>query len=148
MFVHSRQEAVDWGILAGYDEQKRQIEDTLLLALLHPGAGLAACGQGETCRDSVCWALQPQTCGVPRSDLFGAGKPSLLPPAAEVYNEIAKGTRRQFAPNRPRAVLFEGCAAGCAAAKWCCARLNAPTLRLVLAPDSAATRGVVDGVKL
>ncbi|EFN53357.1 hypothetical protein CHLNCDRAFT_26073, partial [Chlorella variabilis] len=51
-----------WGILAGYEEQKQQIEDTLLLALLHP----------------------------------------------EVYNEIAKGTRRQFASNRPRAVLFEG----------------------------------------
>lgn len=54
--------AVDWGVLAGYEEQKRQIEDSLLLALLHP----------------------------------------------EVYNEIAKGTRRYFASNRPRAVLFEG----------------------------------------
>jgi SpoVK/Ycf46/Vps4 family AAA+-type ATPase len=53
---------VDWGILAGYEEQKRQIEDTLLLALLHP----------------------------------------------EVYESIAKGTRKQFASNRPRAVLFEG----------------------------------------
>ena len=27
-----------------------------------------------------------------------------------MYAEIAKGTRRQFASNRPRAVLFEGCA--------------------------------------
>ncbi|KAL4435935.1 hypothetical protein ABPG77_000697 [Micractinium sp. CCAP 211/92] len=63
VFVHGKQDsAVDWGILAGYEEQKRQIEDSLLLALLHP----------------------------------------------EVYNEIAQGTRRQFASNRPRAVLFEG----------------------------------------
>ncbi|KAL4458849.1 hypothetical protein ABPG75_013714 [Micractinium tetrahymenae] len=63
VFVHGTSDsAVDWGILAGYEEQKRQIEDSLLLALLHP----------------------------------------------EVYNEIAQGTRRQFASNRPRAVLFEG----------------------------------------
>lgn len=62
VFVPHQHEGVDWGILAGYEEQKQQIEDTLLLALLHP----------------------------------------------EVYNEIAKGTRRQFASNRPRAVLFEG----------------------------------------
>ena len=49
--------------------------------------------------------------------------PSLLPPAhfyppalhrllpshpAEVYNEIAKGTRQHYSTNRPRAVLFEG----------------------------------------
>ena len=27
---------------------------------------------------------------------------------AEVYESIAKGTRKQFASNRPRAVLFEG----------------------------------------
>lgn len=63
VFLHGKQDgAVDWGVLAGYEEQKQQIEDSLLLALLHP----------------------------------------------EVYNEIAKGTRRQFASNRPRAVLFEG----------------------------------------
>lgn len=38
VFVHGKQDsAVDWGILAGYEEQKRQIEDSLLLALLHPG---------------------------------------------------------------------------------------------------------------
>ncbi len=36
--MHGKQDsAVDWGILAGYEEQKRQIEDSLLLALLHPG---------------------------------------------------------------------------------------------------------------
>ncbi|PRW59773.1 cell division cycle 48-like protein [Chlorella sorokiniana] len=62
VFIHDPKDTVDWGILAGYEEQKRQIEDTLLLALLHP----------------------------------------------EVYESIAKGTRRQFASNRPRAVLFEG----------------------------------------
>ncbi|CAL8469402.1 g8943 [Coccomyxa elongata] len=28
--------AVDWGALAGYEDQKRTIEDTVLLALLHP----------------------------------------------------------------------------------------------------------------
>ncbi len=27
---------------------------------------------------------------------------------ADVYDEVARGTRRKFAPNRPRAVLFEG----------------------------------------
>ncbi|DBA82674.1 TPA: hypothetical protein ACH3X1_006917 [Trebouxia sp. C0004] len=54
--------AIDWGILAGYADQKQQIEDTMLLALLHP----------------------------------------------EVYETIAKGTRRHFANNKPRAVLFEG----------------------------------------
>ena len=37
VFVHDPHGNVDWGILAGYQEQKRQIEDTLLLALLHPG---------------------------------------------------------------------------------------------------------------
>ncbi|KAA6425260.1 MAG: 26S protease regulatory [Trebouxia sp. A1-2] len=54
--------AIDWGILAGYADQKQQIEDTMLLALLHP----------------------------------------------EVYETIAKGTRRHFANNKARAVLFEG----------------------------------------
>lgn len=62
VFPPGKKEEVDWGILAGYDEQKRAIEDTLLLALLHP----------------------------------------------DVYNEIAKGTRQHYSPNRPRAVLFEG----------------------------------------
>ena len=47
---------------AGYADQKQQIEDTLLLALLHP----------------------------------------------EVYENIAKGTRRHPSNNKPRAVLFEG----------------------------------------
>jgi hypothetical protein len=37
VFIHDPKDTVDWGILAGYEEQKRQIEDTLLLALLHPG---------------------------------------------------------------------------------------------------------------
>ncbi|KAL6767650.1 hypothetical protein ACKKBF_B36085 [Auxenochlorella protothecoides x Auxenochlorella symbiontica] len=36
--------SVDWGVLAGYEAQKRQMEDTLLLSLLHPEvhAGIAA----------------------------------------------------------------------------------------------------------
>lgn len=38
VFLPDPKESIDWGILAGYDDQKRQIEDTLLLALLHPGA--------------------------------------------------------------------------------------------------------------
>ena len=54
--------AVDWGTLAGYEEQKRAIEDCLLLPLVRP----------------------------------------------EVYDNVAKGTREKFAPNRPRAVLFVG----------------------------------------
>eukprot|EP00850_Spirogloea_muscicola_P006422 SM000030S11431 [mRNA] locus=s30:595720:599754:+ [translate_table: standard] len=51
-----------WGTLAGYEEQKREIEDTILLALRRP----------------------------------------------EVYDSVARGTRRRFESNRPRAVLFEG----------------------------------------
>uniref|UniRef100_A0A7N0UCV2 AAA+ ATPase domain-containing protein n=1 Tax=Kalanchoe fedtschenkoi TaxID=63787 RepID=A0A7N0UCV2_KALFE len=51
-----------WENIAGYEEQKREIEDTVLLALQSP----------------------------------------------EVYDDIARGTRRKFESNRPRAVLFEG----------------------------------------
>ncbi|KAI5059921.1 hypothetical protein GOP47_0024341 [Adiantum capillus-veneris] len=54
--------AVSWDIIAGYHEQKREIEDTVLLALRCP----------------------------------------------EVYDSIARGTRRKFESNRPRAILFEG----------------------------------------
>ena len=53
---------VDWGSLAGYEEQKQQIEDTLLLPLVRP----------------------------------------------DVYDQVAKGTRTKFSPNRPRAILFVG----------------------------------------
>ncbi|XP_078174782.1 P-loop containing nucleoside triphosphate hydrolases superfamily protein isoform X2 [Carex rostrata] len=53
---------VSWEIIAGYDDQKREIEDTVLLALQSP----------------------------------------------EVYDDIARGTRRKFETNRPRAILFEG----------------------------------------
>ena len=49
-------------MLAGYEQQKAAIEDTLLLALQHP----------------------------------------------DVFDEVARGTRKHFASNRPRAVLFEG----------------------------------------
>lgn len=55
-------EVVDWGPLAGYEAQKRAIEDCLLLPLVRP----------------------------------------------DVFDNVAKGTRRKFAPNRPRAVLFVG----------------------------------------
>lgn len=55
-------QVVDWGMLAGYEQQKAAIEDTLLLALQHP----------------------------------------------DVFDEVARGTRKHFASNRPRAVLFEG----------------------------------------
>ncbi|CAM8998501.1 unnamed protein product [Rhodiola kirilowii] len=54
--------ATSWENIAGYEEQKREIEDTVLLALQSP----------------------------------------------EVYDDIARGTRRKFESNRPRAVLFEG----------------------------------------
>ncbi|ONK63470.1 uncharacterized protein A4U43_C07F15480 [Asparagus officinalis] len=53
---------ISWDNLAGYEEQKREIEDSILLALQSP----------------------------------------------EVYDDIARGTRRKFETNRPRAVLFEG----------------------------------------
>lgn len=53
---------ISWDNLAGYEEQKREIEDGILLALQSP----------------------------------------------EVYDDIARGTRRKFETNRPRAVLFEG----------------------------------------
>ncbi len=55
-------QVVDWGLLAGYEQQKAAIEDTLLLALQHP----------------------------------------------DVFDDVARGTRKHFASNRPRAVLFEG----------------------------------------
>ncbi|KAK9267500.1 hypothetical protein L1049_009928 [Liquidambar formosana] len=58
---HSNSE-ISWESIAGYDQQKREIEDTILLALHSP----------------------------------------------EVYDDIARGTRRKFESNRPRAVLFEG----------------------------------------
>lgn len=51
-----------WGHLAGYEEQKQEIEDTILLALQQP----------------------------------------------EIYDRIARGTRREFESNRPRAILFDG----------------------------------------
>ncbi|XWS15531.1 hypothetical protein CRYUN_Cryun34aG0008000 [Craigia yunnanensis] len=53
---------ISWDNIAGYDQQKREIEDTILLALNSP----------------------------------------------QVYDDIARGTRRKFESNRPRAVLFEG----------------------------------------
>ncbi|MCO5550670.1 hypothetical protein L7F22_004160 [Adiantum nelumboides] len=53
---------LSWDTIAGYREQKREIEDTILLALRCP----------------------------------------------EVYDSIARGTRRKFESNRPRAILFEG----------------------------------------
>ncbi|KAL2630020.1 hypothetical protein R1flu_014706 [Riccia fluitans] len=55
-------EKVSWDTLAGYHEQKREIEDTVLLALKRP----------------------------------------------DVYDTIARGTRRKYESNRPRAILFEG----------------------------------------
>ncbi|PIA36822.1 hypothetical protein AQUCO_03200059v1 [Aquilegia coerulea] len=53
---------ISWDNIAGYDQQKREIEDTILLALRSP----------------------------------------------KIYDDIARGTRRKFESNRPRAVLFEG----------------------------------------
>ncbi|GAQ86354.1 AAA-type ATPase family protein [Klebsormidium nitens] len=55
-------EGATWGHLAGYEEQKQEIEDTILLALQRP----------------------------------------------EVYDRIARGTRREYESNRPRAILFDG----------------------------------------
>ena len=67
-------------MLAGYEQQKAAIEDTLLLALQHP----------------------------------------------DVFDEVARGTRKHFASNRPRAVLFEGppgcgktTSARCAGPRFC-----------------------------
>ncbi|KAJ9169173.1 hypothetical protein P3X46_020634 [Hevea brasiliensis] len=60
--VNSSNGEITWDNIAGYDQQKREIEDTILLALHSP----------------------------------------------EVYDDIARGTRRKFESNRPRAVLFEG----------------------------------------
>ncbi|KAK9706359.1 hypothetical protein RND81_07G118900 [Saponaria officinalis] len=60
--VDSASDQISWDNIAGYDHQKREIEDTVLLALRSP----------------------------------------------EVYDDIARGTRRKFESNRPRAVLFEG----------------------------------------
>ncbi|BBH00700.1 P-loop containing nucleoside triphosphate hydrolases superfamily protein [Prunus dulcis] len=60
--VSSSSKEISWDNIAGYDQQKRDIEDTILLALLSP----------------------------------------------KTYDDIARGTRRKFESNRPRAVLFEG----------------------------------------
>ncbi|KMT04093.1 hypothetical protein BVRB_8g185470 [Beta vulgaris subsp. vulgaris] len=60
--VDHTNEKISWDTIAGYDQQKREIEDTVLLALRSP----------------------------------------------EVYDDIARGTRRKYESNRPRAVLFEG----------------------------------------
>lgn len=53
---------ISWDTIAGYYDQKREIEDMVLLALKRP----------------------------------------------EVFDNIARGTRRKFESNRPRAILFEG----------------------------------------
>ncbi len=81
-------QVVDWGMLAGYEQQKAAIEDTLLLALQHP----------------------------------------------DVFDEVARGTRKHFASNRPRAVLFEGppgcgktTSARCASTCQCSAQRNCST---------------------
>ncbi|XP_015574307.1 cell division control protein 48 homolog D isoform X3 [Ricinus communis] len=60
--INSSKGEISWNNIAGYDQQKQEIEDTILLALHSP----------------------------------------------EVYDNIARGTRRKFESNRPRAVLFEG----------------------------------------
>ncbi|EFJ53049.1 hypothetical protein VOLCADRAFT_115636 [Volvox carteri f. nagariensis] len=62
VFPPGNKDKMDWGVLAGYEEQKRTIEDCLLLPLLRP----------------------------------------------DVYAKLARATRKTFANNRPRAVLFEG----------------------------------------
>ncbi|GLC34025.1 hypothetical protein PLESTM_000145300 [Pleodorina starrii] len=62
VFPPGSKDKMDWGVLAGYEEQKRTIEDCLLLPLLRP----------------------------------------------DVYAKLARATRKTFANNRPRAVLFEG----------------------------------------
>uniref|UniRef100_A0A2P2KK62 Uncharacterized protein MANES_16G002800 n=2 Tax=Rhizophora mucronata TaxID=61149 RepID=A0A2P2KK62_RHIMU len=61
-FMDSSNGEISWDNIAGYDQQKREIEDTILLALHSP----------------------------------------------DVYDDIARRTRRKFETNRPRAVLFEG----------------------------------------
>ncbi|KAG6641798.1 hypothetical protein CIPAW_09G098300 [Carya illinoinensis] len=59
---YSPNKEISWDNIAGYDQQKREIENTILLALQSP----------------------------------------------KVYDDIARGTRRKFESNKPRAVLFEG----------------------------------------
>ncbi len=54
--------SLDWGYIAGYEEVKRQIRESIILPLKNP----------------------------------------------EVYDSIAKLTRKTFESNRPRAILFEG----------------------------------------
>jgi ATPase family associated with various cellular activities (AAA) len=55
-------EAPGWDYLAGYDEVKQQVRETVILALQHP----------------------------------------------EIYEQIARRTRKAYESNRPKAVLFEG----------------------------------------
>lgn len=61
--VYSDNGSIDWGYIAGYEEVKRQIRESIVLPLQIP----------------------------------------------EVYDSIAKLTRKTFESNRPRAILFEGC---------------------------------------
>jgi hypothetical protein len=61
--VYSDNGSIDWGYIAGYEEVKRQIRESIILPLQNP----------------------------------------------EVYDSIAKLTRKTFESNRPRAILFEGC---------------------------------------
>ena len=61
--VYSDNGNIDWGYIAGYEEVKRQIRESIILPLQNP----------------------------------------------EVYDSIAKLTRKTFESNRPRAILFEGC---------------------------------------
>ncbi|GMH39592.1 hypothetical protein BSKO_07490 [Bryopsis sp. KO-2023] len=62
VFLPNPNNKVDWGMIAGYEDQKRRIEDGLLLPLLHP----------------------------------------------QVFDDVARQTRKHFVTNRPRGVLFEG----------------------------------------
>ncbi|MCX7680234.1 MAG: ATP-binding protein [Spirochaetes bacterium] len=60
--VYRENGAIDWSYIAGYDEVKRQIRESIILPLKNP----------------------------------------------EMYDEIARLTRKTFESNRPRAILFEG----------------------------------------
>lgn len=115
----------------GYDEVKRQVEETVVLALSHPeashvGRGLLSLRTASTWEApaagsplahafpvGVGWfgaGVQfSRLCGCSRSCTARQCSPTAYP--LQVYDEVAAATRGpdvQPGANRPRAVLFEG----------------------------------------
>ncbi|KAB5560361.1 hypothetical protein DKX38_005318 [Salix brachista] len=92
--LNSSNNEISWENIAGYDQQKRYVEHECNITskgyavqlLLHVLIELQRLVNLLEIEDTILLALQ----------------------SPEVYDDIARGTRRKFESNRPRAVLFEG----------------------------------------